>query len=107
MGRRLPRNQRTKKYRRKYISKTKLDAVVDATVEKRLAEMFPRGAVSPTQQHTPIITHQPRASHFILYWLQANMDGVKTRVAKGQIIQFIDGSRMIHGVILPFGMMRV
>ena len=35
------------------------------------------------------------------------MDGVRTRVAKGQIILFTDGRRMMHGVVLPLGMKRV
>ena len=35
------------------------------------------------------------------------MDGVRTSVAKGQIIPFTDGSRMMHGVVLPLGMKRV
>ncbi|KAE8817707.1 3-ketoacyl-CoA synthase 11 [Hordeum vulgare] len=32
---------------------------------------------------------------------------VKTRVAKGQVIPFTDGRRMMHGVVLPLGMIRV
>ena len=48
-----------KKYRRKYISKTKLDEVVDAALKKRLVEIFPQDMPSPTRQHTPRITQQP------------------------------------------------
>ena len=51
-----PETKELKNYRRKYIIKTKLDAVIDATLKKRLAEMFLHNMPSPTLQHTPRIT---------------------------------------------------
>ena len=35
------------------------------------------------------------------------MNGVPVKVAKGQIILSIDGTRMMHGVVLPLDMTRV
>jgi hypothetical protein len=82
-------------------------AAVDAAIQKKLAELFPHGTPSPTQQHMSSSTQQPRSSHFVSCWLQANVDGMMTRVAKGQIFPFTDGTRMMRRVALPLDMMRV
>jgi hypothetical protein len=106
-----PQTKELKKYRRKNRVDDKIDAKVDAkvaaTIQKKLAEIFPQGMPSPTQHHLYSSTQQPRASQDVSCWLLAKVNGVPMKVAKGQIIPFTDGTRMMHGVVLPLDMTRV